>query len=92
MHRSRSILLNAGLMGLLGTIAVSAAWLRAADVELSINTGKPGPAISPYIYGQFIEHLGRCIHDGIWAEKLIDRKFLWSRRRSGSRSRPRAPI
>jgi len=35
---------------------------------------KLGP-ISPYIYGQFIEHLGRCIYGGIWAEMLEDRKF-----------------
>ena len=66
------------------TIAVAlllsalAASLAAAPSEavLSLDLGRPGPAISPYIYGQFIEHLGRCIHDGIWAEKLSDRKFL----------------
>ncbi|HSA96310.1 MAG TPA: alpha-L-arabinofuranosidase C-terminal domain-containing protein, partial [Acidobacteriota bacterium] len=38
------------------------------------RTGKP---LSPYIYGQFIEHLGRCIYQGIWAEMLEDRKFFW---------------
>ena len=76
MHRSRTIVSNAAVMGFLIAISVSAACLRAEDVELSIATEKPGPAISPYIYGQFIEHLARCIHDGIWAEKLIDRKFL----------------
>lgn len=27
------------------------------------------------IYGQFIEHMGRCIYGGIWAEMLEDRKF-----------------
>src|SRR5262249_34311251 len=36
---------------------------------------KTGEAISKYIYGQFIEHLGRCIYGGIWAEMLEDRKF-----------------
>ncbi len=46
------------------------------EVVLALDLSRPGPAISPYIYGQFIEHLGRCIHDGIWAEKLWDRKFL----------------
>ena len=46
------------------------------EVALSPDLNRPGPAISPYLYGQFIEHLGRCIHDGIWAEKLWDRKFL----------------
>jgi len=48
----------------------------AAGAQLTLDLSKPGPAISPYLYGQFIEHLGRCIHDGIWAEKLRDRKFL----------------
>ena len=31
--------------------------------------------ISPHIYGHFIEHLGRCIYGGIWAEMLWNRKF-----------------
>lgn len=33
--------------------------------------------VSPFIYGQFIEHLGRCIQGGIWAEMLEDRKFFY---------------
>lgn len=33
--------------------------------------------ISKYVYGQFIEHLGRCIYGGIWAEMLADRKFYY---------------
>jgi len=59
-------------------LAQAAASFAAAPSEavLSLDLSRPGPAISPYIYGQFIEHLGRCIHDGIWAEKLQDRKFL----------------
>jgi len=48
----------------------------AGPGEVTVDTTKPGPTISPYLYGQFIEHLGRCIRDGIWAEKLKDRKFL----------------
>ena len=43
----------------------------SALVDLSRELGP----ISPYIYGQFIEHLGRCIYGGIWAEMLADRKF-----------------
>ncbi len=30
-----------------------------------------------YVYGQFIEHLGKCIYGGIWAEVLDDRKFFY---------------
>ena len=48
----------------------------AAEVEITVDVAKPGATISPYIYGQFIEHMGRCIQGGIWAEMLRDRKFL----------------
>ena len=50
---------------------------RAATVELSVDPAKTGAPISPYVYGQFIEHLGRCIYGGIWAEMLEDRKFYF---------------
>ena len=50
--------------------------VHARETSLTVQLDQPGPAISPHIYGQFIEHLGRCIHDGVWAEKLRDRKFL----------------
>ena len=39
--------------------------------------GGVGAPISPYVYGQFIEHLGRCIYGGLWAEMLEDRKFFY---------------
>ena len=42
-----------------------------------INAEKTAAPLSKYIYGQFIEHLGRCIYQGIWAEMLEDRKFFW---------------
>jgi alpha-N-arabinofuranosidase len=46
-------------------------------VSVKINTSDIGAPISKYIYGQFIEHLGRCIYGGIWAEMLEDRKFYF---------------
>lgn len=51
--------------------------LRAAPLEVKVDAAKTGAPISPYIYGQFIEHLGRCIYGGIWAEMLEDRKFYF---------------
>jgi len=48
-----------------------------ASVSITINTEKTKEPISKYIYGQFIEHLGRCIYGGIWAEMLEDRKFYY---------------
>ncbi len=43
---------------------------------VAIDGDKTGAPMSKYIYGQFIEHLGRCIYQGLWAEMLEDRKFF----------------
>src|SRR5437667_10043951 len=48
----------------------------AAPDALCLDLARVGPEISPRIYGQFIEHLDRCIYGGVWAEMLKDRKFL----------------
>ncbi|MCS7224029.1 MAG: hypothetical protein NZ959_05670 [Armatimonadetes bacterium] len=40
-----------------------------------VNTEKKEGIINPMIYGHFIEHLGRCIYGGIWAELLYNRKM-----------------
>lgn len=40
--------------------------VRAADAEIEIRPGEPGPTISPHLYGHFIEHLGGVIYDGVW--------------------------
>ena len=44
---------------------------------VSIDISDTGQPIEKYIYGQFIEHLGRCIYGGIWAEMVEDRKFYY---------------
>jgi alpha-N-arabinofuranosidase len=53
--------------------------VSAADLKphVTLDGAKTGAPISKYIYGQFIEHLGRCIYGGIWAEMLEDRKFYY---------------
>ncbi len=43
---------------------------------ISIDFSKEEGTVSKYIYGQFIEEMGRCIYGGIWAEMLEDRKFF----------------
>jgi alpha-N-arabinofuranosidase len=50
---------------------------KTTKLSVTIDAGKTGEPISKYIYGQFIEHLGRCIYGGIWAEMLEDRKFYY---------------
>jgi len=44
---------------------------------LVIHADREKEPMPVYIYGQFIEHLGRCIYGGIWAEMLQDRKFFY---------------
>src|SRR6476646_6688683 len=69
------------LLSLLGTGAAFAAEPAGSDQtvapRLTIDAGKVGPAMSENIYSQFIEHLGRCIYGGLWAEMLEDRKFYF---------------
>ena len=48
-----------------------------AEVGVSLDLAKTRAPISKYVYGQFIEHLGRCIYGGLWAEMLEDRKFYY---------------
>ncbi len=45
--------------------------------RLVIDAKQVGAPLSENIYSQFIEHLGRCIYGGIWAEMLEDRKFYF---------------
>jgi alpha-N-arabinofuranosidase len=82
-----------------GTFSTAAA--VGQERSVTIDTGKTGEPISKYIYGQFIEHLGRCIYGGIWAQMLEDRKFYFpitdeyqpyqQRRGRGNRPRQQSP-
>ena len=58
-------------------LILPAALFGATSVPVKIDTTKTGALINPFVYGQFIEHLGRCIYGGIWAEMLEDRKFYF---------------
>ena len=60
-------------MILLGTGMPAATPVPQLQLDASATTAP----INPYLYGQFIEHLGRCIYGGIWAEMLEDRKFYY---------------
>src|SRR5271165_4635163 len=47
----------------------------AKRISVRIDAGRTGAPISPYLYGQFIEHIGDLINRSVWAEMLDDRKF-----------------
>jgi len=65
--RTRRALL-AATAGLLASLAGAAAPAAAPgdSAVLTVDTGKPGATIDPNIYGQFVEHLGRGVYEGIW--------------------------
>ncbi len=44
---------------------------------LTVNPDQQIDEISPYLYGQFIEHIESCIYNGIWSEMILDRKFYY---------------
>lgn len=37
-----------------------------AATRISIDIDNPGPVINKNVYGQFAEHLGRLLYDGLW--------------------------
>ena len=47
------------------------------ETQVAVNTANKSEPMPVYIYGQFIEHLGRCIYGGVWAEMIEDRKFWY---------------
>jgi len=49
----------------------------SAQITVQIDPQKTGAPISKYIYGQFVEHLGRSVNGGLWAEMVVDRKFFF---------------
>lgn len=66
------------LLGAFAALALAARLAPAAEPQqVAIDAAQTREPISKYVYGQFIEHLGRCIYGGIWAEMLEDRKFYY---------------
>jgi len=65
------------LILLLAALLSNLALAQTQTVNVTIDASKTGPPISKYIYGQFLEHIGGIVNNGIWAEMLDDRKFYY---------------
>lgn len=46
--------------------------LTGEPIKITVNEQATAHLISRYLYGQFIEHLGGCIYDGIWVGEDSD--------------------
>jgi alpha-N-arabinofuranosidase len=64
---------------IIGILILSGVFLQVQGQvpSVRIDITQTGEPISKYIYGQFIEQLGRCIYGGLWSEMLEDRKFYY---------------
>src|SRR4051812_39498157 len=54
------------LASMLALAAPAAAQQGPAEVSVAIDMAHPGARIEPAVQGQFAEHLGRGIYEGIW--------------------------
>jgi len=62
------------------SVLLGTGWLGIGQTTIPnarINAGKEGAPISPYIYGQFLEHIGNLVYRTLWSEMLDDRKFFY---------------
>ncbi|HEX8612199.1 MAG TPA: alpha-L-arabinofuranosidase C-terminal domain-containing protein [Telluria sp.] len=48
------------------SLVTASAWPAFAAVNVTIDAGKPGPVINKNVYGQFAEHLGTGIYEGMY--------------------------
>lgn len=49
----------------------------AEPVVVRVDAATLGEPISPYLYGQFVEHAGNMVYRSMWSELLEDRKFFY---------------
>ncbi|WP_414828850.1 alpha-N-arabinofuranosidase [Alteromonas sp. H39] len=54
------------------TMAASTALAKSDSVDINIDVQQPGAVLNKNIYGQFMEHLGRGIYEGIWVGEDSD--------------------
>jgi alpha-L-arabinofuranosidase len=77
---------------LVGVASIAALVAQSSNaprrIAVNIDAAKAAAPISPYIYGQFIEHIGDLINRSLWAEMLDDRKFYNDINAKPSEQRP----
>lgn len=62
----RQFLKSSALAGTVLALSNKRGWAASADSQIEIFLDEPKGGISPNIYGQFTEHIGGVIYDGVW--------------------------
>src|SRR5690606_14412961 len=50
---------------------------KSSELKALIKADARRPALSPMLYGGFLEHIGNLINHSLWSEVLDDRKFYY---------------
>ena len=62
----RRFLKNSAMAGAMLAFSGHRVWAKSTDARIEIFPGDPKGVIDPNIYGQFTEHIGGVIYDGVW--------------------------
>jgi alpha-N-arabinofuranosidase len=62
----RRFLKNSMMAGAISALSGNRVWAKTADAHVEVLFDEPKGVISPNIYGQFTEHIGGVIYDGVW--------------------------
>src|ERR1700688_2753052 len=62
----RQFLKSSAIAGGILTCSGVNAWAKSSEARIEIFRDEPGSLISPNLFGQFTEHIGGVIYDGIW--------------------------
>jgi alpha-L-arabinofuranosidase len=62
----RQFLKSSAIAGGMLTCSGVKAWAKSSEARIEIFRDEPGSLISPNLFGQFTEHIGGVIYDGIW--------------------------
>jgi alpha-N-arabinofuranosidase len=76
--RNFFVLMKRSLFNAILLISACAAPAQGSTLVADVDATKSGPPISPYVYGQFVEHAGNLIYTTLWSEMLDDRKFYYA--------------
>src|ERR1700691_6316815 len=64
--KRRQFLKNAAMSSVTFALPSKVSWARTTDARIEIMPDEPQGIISPNLYGQFTEHIGGVIYDGVW--------------------------
>src|SRR6185436_12720053 len=58
---------SSGFFAIVALLGASTAAVAQTPTQLALHADRGRDTISRHIYGQFAEHLGRLVYDGVWS-------------------------